>query len=109
MRVTGRELTLWSFLMSTAHGAGLMVAPVLIGLARARPPGAHDHEHADGLGRSARSAARARGCALHVAAMLAVMGVVALSSTSSVGLQVLRRAWLNTDQAWAARSCWLGW
>lgn len=32
MRVNGRELTLWSFPMSTAHGAGLTVAPVLIGL-----------------------------------------------------------------------------
>ena len=32
MRVSDRELTLWSFLMSTAHGAGIMVAPVLIGL-----------------------------------------------------------------------------
>src|SRR3954463_5873419 len=31
MRVNRRELTLWSFLMSSAHGAGLMVAPVLLG------------------------------------------------------------------------------
>ena len=31
MRVNRRELAWWSFLMSSAHGAGLMVAPVLIG------------------------------------------------------------------------------
>jgi hypothetical protein len=32
MRMTDRELGIWSFLMSTAHGAGLMVAPVILGL-----------------------------------------------------------------------------
>ena len=32
MRVSDRELGIWSFLMSSAHGAGLMVAPVLLGL-----------------------------------------------------------------------------
>ena len=41
MRVNDRELTLWSFLMSTAHGAGLMVAPVILGL-RASQSGGHD-------------------------------------------------------------------
>ena len=43
MRVNRRELTLWSFLMSSAHGAGLMVAPVLIGRARRRV-GAQGHD-----------------------------------------------------------------
>ena len=32
MRVGGRELALWSFLMSTAHGAGLMLLPFVIGV-----------------------------------------------------------------------------
>jgi hypothetical protein len=44
MRVSDRELTLWSFLMSSAHGAGLMVAPVLIGVQGGI---ASDHHHGD--------------------------------------------------------------
>jgi hypothetical protein len=42
MRVNRRELAWWSFLMSSAHGAGLMVAPVLIG-GGAASASAHDH------------------------------------------------------------------
>ena len=41
MRVRRRELVLWSFLMSSAHGAGLMVAPLLIAGAAT---GAHQHD-----------------------------------------------------------------
>src|SRR3712207_3732595 len=44
MRVSERELTLWSFLMSSAHGAGLMVAPVLVGL-QAKIDGGHARSH----------------------------------------------------------------
>ena len=44
LRVNRRELTLWSFLMSTAHGAGLMVAPVLIGAGATAASAASDHD-----------------------------------------------------------------
>ena len=37
MRVGFRRLTLWSFLMATAHGAGLMVVPVFLGMVEAAP------------------------------------------------------------------------
>ena len=103
MRVSDRELTLWSFLMSTAHGAGLMVAPVLIGL-----QGSLDHAHARAhdqadIGLVGGSlGAGAVGIALHVLAMLAVMGLVAVLVYDRLGLRVLRRAWINTDQLWAA-------
>src|SRR3954454_20510584 len=43
VRVNRRELTWWSFLMSTAHGAGLMVAPVLIGAGAIDSAAARDH------------------------------------------------------------------
>jgi hypothetical protein len=101
MRVGDRELTLWSFLMSTAHGAGLMVAPVLIGLegsldrAHVR---AHDQADLGLLGGSL--GAGAVGIALHVIAMLAVMGVVAVLVYDRLGLKVLRSAWINTDRIW---------
>jgi hypothetical protein len=103
MRVTDRELTLWSFLMSTAHGAGLMVAPVLIGL-QGSVDGAHAraHDQAD-LGLVGGSLGTgAVGIALHVLAMLTVMGIVAVVVYDRLGLRVLRQAWLNTDHLWAA-------
>jgi hypothetical protein len=96
MRVNRRELTLWSFLMSSAHGAGLMVAPVLIGGSVAEADGGH-HALAEG----AAVSTAAVGVVLHVAAMLAVMAVVAVVVYEKVGVEVLRRAWINTDQLWA--------
>jgi hypothetical protein len=101
MRVNGRELTLWSFLMSTAHGAGLMVAPLLIGLQETQPPGAHEHMEIAVMGEVPLLPAGI-GIVLHVAAMLLVMGVVALAVYEKLGLLLLSRVWLNTDQLWAA-------
>jgi hypothetical protein len=102
MRVSDRELTLWSFLMSTAHGAGLMVAPVLIGLQGGLDRSdvrAHDQAHLNLVGGSLETGAV--GIVLHVIAMLAVMGLVAVVVYDRLGLKVLRRAWLNTDHLWA--------
>jgi hypothetical protein len=102
MRVSDRELTLWSFLMSTAHGAGLMIAPVLIGLQGSIDrSGARAHDHADLGLLNASIGTGAVGIALHVAAMLAVMGVVAVVVYERLGLKVLRSAWINTDVLWA--------
>ena len=98
MRVSDRELTLWSFLMSSAHGAGLIVAPVLIGLQGE----ADDHHRGDlAMIGDLPLSAGAAGMVLHVAAMLLVMGVVAVVVYEKVGLGILRRAWINTDHVWA--------
>jgi hypothetical protein len=101
MRVNRRELAWWSFLMSSAHGAGLMVAPVLIG-AGAADAAAHDHGGAAALEGGAALLTGALGLLLHVAAMVAVMGVVALVVYDRVGVAVLRKAWINLDGVWAA-------
>jgi hypothetical protein len=103
MRVTRRELTWWSFLMSSAHGAGLIIAPVLIGTG---PERAHAHDgHGHGVEHSELFALSLPEMALaltvHVSAMIVVMGAVALVVYERIGLSVLRRAWLNTDQVWA--------
>jgi hypothetical protein len=102
MRVSDRELTLWSFLMSTAHGAGLMVAPVLIGGAAAEAE-AQPHEHAlNDLNLATLSIPEtAVAVTVHVAAMLLVMGLVSLLVYEKLGVAVLRRAWINSDQVWA--------
>jgi hypothetical protein len=96
MRVSDRELGVWSFLMSTAHGAGLMIAPVILGL-RASQSGHDDMAMLSG----GPIDIAAVGLAVHVAAMIAVMGAIAFFVYERIGLQVLRRAWLNTDQVWA--------
>ncbi len=99
MRVSDRELTLWSFLMSSAHGAGLMVAPVLIGL-QGEVAASHHGGDLAMIGDLSLPASAA-GIVLHVGAMLLVMGVVAIVVYEKVGLGILRRAWINTDHVWA--------
>lgn len=93
MRVGFRDLTVWSCLMATAHGAGLMVLPVLFGLSAGDHPG-----HSAGT-QSLWSASLAVG--VHTAAYLAVTALVAAIVYEKVGLAVLRRAWVNMDLVWS--------
>src|SRR5205085_646781 len=99
MRIGAGELAVWSFLMATAHGAGLMLFPVLIALPASAHAGhaGHLHHVADG-GSIARDAAAVL---VHTAAMLLVMGAVALVVYEKLGLAILRKAWVNLDLVWA--------
>ena len=100
--VNRRELTWWSFLMSTAHGAGLMVAPVLIGAGAATDAAASsDHAIAAVQENGLSIPGSMLGITLHVGAMLAVMAVVALMVYDHVGVSVLKKAWINLDWVWA--------
>lgn len=98
MRAGFADLTLWSFLMATAHGAGLMVVPVLLQM----PNGARAGHAASmaAFGGSLETGLLAVG--LHTAAMLATAGAIAWLVYSWVGLAVLRRAWINVDLIWSA-------
>ena len=107
MRVGPRELVLWSFLMASAHGAGLMLVPVLAGLRGegVSSASAHADEHLGHIGHqlpdgndSLLPALAAVG--LHSAAMLAVAGVLAVVVYQKLGVEVLRRAWVNLDLIW---------
>jgi hypothetical protein len=99
-RVSPRELAWWSFLMSSAHGAGLMVAPVLLGASASAEAASHDHVEELGLG-SLSVAESVLALGLHVGAMVAVMGVVAVLVYDRLGVAILRRTWINTDAIWA--------
>ena len=118
MRVRGRDLTAWSFLMATAHGAGLMLVPVLLRLqsagaasaasaASAAPLTHAAHLGHAGHGDQAMLAAAAPRLAelapigVHTLAMFAAMGLIALVVYEKVGLAILRRAWFNLDRVWA--------
>lgn len=89
MRVSLRELVAWSFLMATAHGAGLMLFPLLLGLSS----GAHSH--------GASLAEGAGAVLVHTASMLVVMSAMAILVYEKLGLALLRSAWVNLDLVWA--------
>ena len=95
MRVGFRDLTAWSFLMATAHGAGLMVAPLFV------VDGARPSCHADAGVVLAGPIDYVVATAVHTAAMLVVAGVIALVVYHKLGLALLRRAWFNLDWLWA--------
>ena len=97
MRVNAAELTLWSFLMASAHGAGLMLFPILIGMT---PNSAHAHQMAAICG--TYTVAQATAVVLvHTGAMIAVTGAIAILVYEWVGLAILRSAWINLDTIWA--------
>lgn len=99
MRVNAAELALWSFLMASAHGAGLMLFPILLGV---MPPGAAmaHHHHAMPMAHTTLLTG-AMVVVLHTSAMLLVMGTVAVIVYEKVGLAILRSAWVNLDLIWA--------
>ena len=105
MRVGARDLTLWSFLMASAHGAGLMALPLALA---ARAPhaaatGAAHHVHGDylmaGLPMPQLSGLLATG--VHTVGYLVVTGLVAVLVYEKLGLRLLRTAWINLDLIWA--------
>jgi len=99
MRVGARDLVLWSFLMSTAHGAGLMLVPVLLRL----PGSTHAGHDALLRGGAATLPLAAAGAALgvHTLAMLVVMTAVAALVYATAGVDLLRRGWINVDLIWS--------
>jgi hypothetical protein len=98
MQVGGAQLLLWSFLMATAHGAGLMLLPVLLEM----PPGQYaGHAHMPAMemiGTAAFTALAA--VAIHTLAMLCVAGAVGIAVYEWFGLAFLRRGWINLDLVW---------
>jgi hypothetical protein len=88
-------LALWSFLMSSAHGAGLMLVPVLLPLCRANSPSGQ-------LTVSGSLLVALAALGVHTAAMLATIAAVSLIVYEWVGLALLRSGWVNLDLIWIA-------
>jgi hypothetical protein len=101
MVVGFRDLTVWSFLMASAHGAGIMVLPFVMSM----PPEmlATDGEHAGHaaavVGGASWTYAMALG--IHTLAYLTVTALVAWVVYRKLGLALLRTAWFNLDWLWA--------
>lgn len=102
-RIRPTQLAWWSFLMATAHGAGLMLAPFMLGLcAQAPDDGGVAQAHASvaaALSRSNLVIALAV-AVVHTLAMVLAGLAVAWAVYRYLGLQFLRRAWINVELAW---------
>jgi hypothetical protein len=99
-RIRPAQLALWSFAVAIAHGAGLMLLPIYIGLCSPR-----------GLDPSHRAAAYLVGhnlamalavSAVHTTAMILTGGVMALAAYAWIGMRFISRSWFNLDALWAA-------
>jgi hypothetical protein len=88
-------LALWSFLMATAHGAGLMLVPALLPLCSSSVA-------ASPLMSQAAIPIAVAALALHTAAMLATIAVISLAVYNWIGVGFLRRGWINLDLVWIA-------
>ncbi len=100
VQVGFRDLTVWSFLMASAHGAGLMVVPVLLASTNVEAQsGMADHHH---MPLTASPLAGMLATGVHTIAYLAVTGLIAWVVYRKLGLALLRKAWFNFDLLWAA-------
>jgi hypothetical protein len=110
MRVGFKDLTTWSFIMASAHGAGLMLVPVLLKLSGTMHKMEHEaHEAHEHWGHSVHlfltnpaALADMAAVAVHTLSMFAVMATVALVVYDRLGLMILKRTWFNVDLLWAA-------
>lgn len=101
MQVGFRDLSVWSFLMASAHGAGFMVLPFVMPAPASLA--AASHVHAVHVAATSTTVAAAHGIAvaIHTLAYLVVMTTVAWLVYRKLGLSLLRTAWINVDWLWA--------
>lgn len=92
MRTGMTGLALWSFLMATSHGAGLMLVPAVLSLCLTNQAGTD---------MSSSLPISLAAVAVHTGAMLAVIAAIALVVFGWLGLAALRPAWINFDRLWA--------
>ena len=98
MQVNSRELATWSFLMATAHGAGLMMLPLVLGRL---PSAEHVHHLSAGMLGGGIEWSGVTAAVIHTAGYLLVTGTIAAIVYEKLGLRFLRTAWVNLDLLWA--------
>jgi hypothetical protein len=104
MRVGFRDLTLWSLIMASAHGAGLMLVPLFLTLPD--KPNTHHFnshkgsEHLWGFANFSAPSLLTASVLVHTLGYLLMTAVVAILVYEKLGVGILRRAWLNIDLVW---------
>jgi hypothetical protein len=99
-RIPPTQLALWSFAVAIAHGAGLMLVPIYLGLCRV-PGSDRGHEAIETL-MNANFETAALVSVVHAIAMFAAGGCCAWLVYRYLGLKFLSRSWFNLDVAWAS-------
>jgi len=98
-RIRPTQLALWSFAIATAHGAGLMLLPIYLGLCSTEDL---DTVHRASSILMAQNAATAVLVSLtHTLSMVTAGGVIALIVYGWLGLKFISRSWFNLDFVWA--------
>jgi len=102
MRVGFGDLTLWSFVMASAHGAGLMLVPFF--LQSPASAEAHHHEahqmHAWAFANFSAPSLLIAAVVVHTLGYLLTTTLVAIVIYEKLGIAILRRAWFNIDLVW---------
>jgi hypothetical protein len=94
MQVGFRDLTIWSFLMASAHGAGFMLLPVVMATTG-------EHRHDMHISMSYGPWTGALAVAVHALGYVLTTGAVAFIVYKKLGLNLLRKAWVNLELVWA--------
>jgi hypothetical protein len=100
MRVGFGDLTLWSFVMASAHGAGLMLVPFFLGSPAAHDAHHHDSPHGTPFANFGAPSLLAASVAIHTLGYLLMTALVAILVYEKLGVGMLRRAWFNIDLVW---------
>ena len=95
MQVGLAGLLAWSFLMASAHGAGLMLVPAVI-------PLCFSGNEASGIAVAGALVTSLAAVGLHTAVMVGVSGIIAVLVYDWIGVGFLRRGWVNFDWLWTA-------
>jgi len=102
MRVGFGDLTLWSFIMASAHGAGLMLVPFFLESPTVQT--AHHHEghqmHAWAFANFSAPSLLIAAVVVHTLGYLVTTALVAIVVYEKLGVAILRRAWFNIDLVW---------
>ena len=99
-RVPPSRLVLWSFLAALAHGAGLMLVPMYLGIGEMAMHDDPGH-HAAMILMAANLGTALAVAAVHTAAMVAAGGAMAGAVYWWFGLRFLSKTWFNLDVVWA--------
>jgi hypothetical protein len=98
-RIPPTQLGLWSFAVAIAHGAGLMLVPIYLGLCQASD--LNNGDQAAGILMNADVGMAVLVAVVHATAMIAAGGCAALLVYRYLGLKFIARSWLNLDAVWA--------
>ena len=99
-RIPPTQLGLWSFAAAIAHGAGLMLVPIYLGLCRTADLD-RSHEAAGALINSSLGMAMLVSV-VHSVAMIAAGGLLAWLAYCTLGPKLVSQSWFNLDATWAA-------